>query len=70
MTSLLEDFSFDPVPAHRVTDLSRRTTKEPRDAAAFAPETEMGQSGLIGRDRLEKAMATAGWVQAKAARLL
>ncbi|NNH67682.1 nif-specific transcriptional activator NifA [Rhizobium laguerreae] len=43
---------------------------QPRDVAAFAPETIMGQSGLIDRERLEQAMATAGWVQAKAARLL
>ncbi len=40
------------------------------DAVAFAPGTAMGQSGLIDRERLEQAMATAGWVQAKAARLL
>nr|ABM47387.1 transcriptional activator [Rhizobium leguminosarum bv. trifolii] len=40
------------------------------DAAAFAPETAIGQSGLIDRERLEQAMVTAGWVQAKAARLL
>lgn len=30
MTALLEDFSFDPVSAQRVTDLSRRSAKEPR----------------------------------------
>lgn len=43
---------------------------QPRDSAAFAPDTATGQSGLIDRQQLEQAMATAGWVQAKAARLL
>ncbi|MEF3129300.1 nif-specific transcriptional activator NifA (plasmid) [Rhizobium leguminosarum] len=43
---------------------------QPRDAAVFAAEAVMGHSGLIGRERLEQAMATAGGNQAKAARLL
>ncbi|EJC80737.1 Nif-specific regulatory protein [Rhizobium leguminosarum bv. trifolii WSM2297] len=43
---------------------------KPRDAAAFAPKTEMKRFGVIDKQELENAMATAGWVQAKAARLL
>ncbi|MBY3517312.1 nif-specific transcriptional activator NifA [Rhizobium laguerreae] len=40
------------------------------DAVASAPEAAMREPGLIDREQLEQAMATAGWVQAKAARLL
>ncbi|EJC75081.1 Nif-specific regulatory protein [Rhizobium leguminosarum bv. trifolii WSM2012] len=43
---------------------------KPRDAAAFAAKTEMKRFGVIDREALENAMATAGWVQTKAARLL
>lgn len=43
---------------------------QPSNAVAFAPGTAMGASGLIDRKVLENAMETAGWVQAKAARLL
>lgn len=43
---------------------------QPSNAVAFAPGTAMGASGLIDRKALENAMETAGWVQAKAARLL
>ncbi|WP_027681596.1 nif-specific transcriptional activator NifA [Rhizobium leguminosarum] len=48
----------------------RASMGEPTDVVAFAPGAAMGASGLIDRERLQQAMQTAGWVQAKAARLL